>query len=217
MQHHLRDIAERDLGLRAVSLDHQHLARLGDARASYRVEPEGAWKLVVLNRYSSTTERCGRAIGRRIWLATCTRGWVCSCGDIGAAVHRAQADALEIEAQAKRRLADEYDAAQERGEVASQGKPSKGEGLPTTAELGLSHKEVHEARTIRAAEEAEPGIVRATLESLIEAGEEPTKAALKEENRSPHAIHRAPANGLGVRLRDRVEIGKHDKGTSEKG
>ena len=35
-----------------------------------------------------------------------------------AAAHRAQADALEIEAQAKRRLADEYDAAQERGAVA---------------------------------------------------------------------------------------------------
>jgi hypothetical protein len=37
---------------------------------------------------------------------------------MAAAVHRAQADALEIEAKAKRRLADEYDAAQERGEVA---------------------------------------------------------------------------------------------------
>lgn len=36
-----------------------------------------------------------------------------------AAAHRAQADALGIEAQAKRRLADEYDAAQERDEVAS--------------------------------------------------------------------------------------------------
>src|SRR6185312_13706688 len=38
-----------------------------------------------------------------------------------AAAHRAQADALEIEAGAKRRLADEYDAAQERGEVAGHG------------------------------------------------------------------------------------------------
>jgi hypothetical protein len=38
-----------------------------------------------------------------------------------AAVFRAQADALTIEAQAKRRLADEYDAAQERGDVARQG------------------------------------------------------------------------------------------------
>jgi hypothetical protein len=34
-----------------------------------------------------------------------------------AAAHRAQADALEIETGAKRRLADEYDAALERGEI----------------------------------------------------------------------------------------------------
>ena len=38
-----------------------------------------------------------------------------------AAAHRAQADALAIESQAKRRLADEYDSAQERGEVAGHG------------------------------------------------------------------------------------------------
>ncbi len=37
--------------------------------------------------------------------------------DIIARVYRAQADALEIESLAKRRLADEYDAAQDRGEV----------------------------------------------------------------------------------------------------
>ena len=39
--------------------------------------------------------------------------------DVLAAVYRTQADALPIEARAKVRLADEYDAAQERGEVAS--------------------------------------------------------------------------------------------------
>src|SRR5581483_8766233 len=39
--------------------------------------------------------------------------------NVVAAAHRAQADALEIEALAKRRLADEYDSAQKRGEVAS--------------------------------------------------------------------------------------------------
>ncbi len=50
-----------------------------------------------------------------------------------AAAHRAQADALEIEAAAKRRLADEYDAAQETGEVAGPGKPSKAKGLATVA------------------------------------------------------------------------------------
>ena len=41
--------------------------------------------------------------------------------DVIAAAHRAQAHALEIEARAKRRLADEYDAAQARGEVAGNG------------------------------------------------------------------------------------------------
>jgi hypothetical protein len=43
----------------------------------------------------------------------------------------------EIEAGAKRRLADEYDAAQDRGEVASKGKPSKREGLAKTGDIGL--------------------------------------------------------------------------------
>src|SRR5690242_4763471 len=41
--------------------------------------------------------------------------------EVLAAIHRAQADALEVEARAKRRLADEYEAAQQRGEVASHG------------------------------------------------------------------------------------------------
>jgi hypothetical protein len=46
-----------------------------------------------------------------------------------AAAHRAQADALEIEAGAKRRLADEYDDAQERGEVAKLGSNQHSEGV----------------------------------------------------------------------------------------
>ena len=48
--------------------------------------------------------------------------------------------------------ADEYDAAQERGEVAGQGKPSKEEGLPTAEHIGLSRKAIHEARAIRDAD-----------------------------------------------------------------
>src|SRR4051812_46029902 len=43
--------------------------------------------------------------------------------DLISAAYRAQADALEIEAGAKRRLADEYDAAQERNEIAKAGNP----------------------------------------------------------------------------------------------
>lgn len=99
-----------------------------------------------------------------------------------AAAHRAQADALEIEAGAKRRLADEYDAAQDRGEVATRADQNL---LPeqkkvSVAEIGLTHKDIHEARIIRDAEEADPGIVRRTLDEKLAAGEEPTKAALRE-------------------------------------
>lgn len=97
-----------------------------------------------------------------------------------AKAHRAQADALEIEAMAKRRLADEYDAAQGRGEVRTPGgdQNSKAE-VCSAADIGLTHKEIHEAREIRNAEEAQPGIVRETLDAALDAGEEPTKAAVR--------------------------------------
>lgn len=66
------------------------------------------------------------------------------------AVYRAQADALEIEAQAKRRLADEYDAAQERGEIRTRADNQHvlDENKPRVHEIGLSRKEIHEARII---------------------------------------------------------------------
>lgn len=72
-----------------------------------------------------------------------------------AKAHRAQADALEIEAMAKRRLADEYDAAQLRGEIRTQGgdQNSKAE-VCSVSEIGLTHKDIHEARQIRDAGEA---------------------------------------------------------------
>jgi hypothetical protein len=67
-----------------------------------------------------------------------------------AAAFRAQADALEVEAGAKRRLADEYDAAQERGEI--KGKPgpitSSPEVIATVADIGLTHRDIHEAGII---------------------------------------------------------------------
>jgi hypothetical protein len=98
------------------------------------------------------------------------------------AAHRAQADALLIEARAKVRLADEYDAAQERGEVRRAGNPncSEAEQLPGTEDLGLSRKQIHEARQVRDAEKAEPGIIKRTLDQKLEANEEPTRAAMRE-------------------------------------
>lgn len=99
-----------------------------------------------------------------------------------AKVHRAQADALEIEAMAKRRLADEYDAAQERGEIATRADQNL---LPdqkkvSVSELGLTHKDIHEARQIRDAEVADPGIISRTIMERLHAGHEPTKTAVRQ-------------------------------------
>lgn len=120
--------------------------------------------------------------------------------DLVAAAHRAQADALEIEAAAKRRLADEYDAAQARGEVASSGQrgPSKAVDDPNgflpakASDLGLRRDQIHDARRIRDAEAADPGIVRRTLDAKLERGEEPTRSAVRRaaEDRLQRSLDR---------------------------
>ncbi|MER8602345.1 hypothetical protein NKH48_00885 [Mesorhizobium sp. M1233] len=63
--------------------------------------------------------------------------------------------------RAKRRLADEYDAAQERGEIRKHGehRVSEAETLGF-ADVGLSPRDVHEARILRDAEEVEPRFER---------------------------------------------------------
>lgn len=105
--------------------------------------------------------------------------------DVLAAVYGAQADALLIEARAKIRLADEYDAAQDRGEVAT-GNRTKDFGVEadnakpaTAADLGLRRDEIYEARQLRNAERDNPGVIETKLNQMLERGEEPTKAALK--------------------------------------
>ena len=90
--------------------------------------------------------------------------------DILKKVYRAQADALLIEAQAKIRLADEYDAAQERGEVGKSGArtdlvPVGNEVTPSAANAGLTRKQIHEARQVRDAESVAPGIAKRTVEA----------------------------------------------------
>lgn len=119
--------------------------------------------------------------------------------DLLVKVYRAQADALIIESQAKSRLADEYDAAQERGEVAT-GNRSKDFGVtqenakPATAsDLGINRKEIHEARQVRDAVKAKPDILEKTTDELIEQGLEPTKARIREAvldaiNKSPQKV-----------------------------
>ncbi|MDG4903182.1 SAM-dependent methyltransferase [Mesorhizobium sp. WSM4962] len=103
--------------------------------------------------------------------------------ELVAATYRVQADSLEIESLAKRRLADEYDAAQHRGEVGKKGQRTDlvpaANKVPTAEEAGLSRKQVFEARQIRDAIEQDPGIVRRALDQMLAAGDEPTRAGLK--------------------------------------
>lgn len=93
--------------------------------------------------------------------------------------YRVQADALDIEAGAKRRLADEYDAAQDRNEIRKNGERSFSSPEKVSGPKVLPPKELHEARLIRDAERADPGIVRRTVDAALEAGEEPTRAKVR--------------------------------------
>ena len=69
------------------------------------------------------------------------------------------------------------DAAQERGEVAGVGgnrgnqfASVAGDNVATAADLGLRRDEIHEARKIRDAEAAQPGVVEEAIRQRIEAG-----------------------------------------------
>jgi len=104
--------------------------------------------------------------------------------EVMTSVYRSQADALEIEAMAKRRLADEYDAAQARGEVRGKGNMSNvpdGNITPTVREIGLTTKAVLHARQVRDVEDASPGITGEVARVLANSGVEPSRAAVSRE------------------------------------
>jgi len=130
-----------------------------------------------------------------------------------AAAHRAQGDALLIESRAKHRLADEYDAAQERGDVVG---PRDGQhiavpdgnGKATAADVGLSRKLIHEARQVRDAEVQEPGIIQRAVETALERGDEPTKAMVRD------AVSRRPPMTLSTKGRELDRLQRVWKDTS---
>lgn len=152
--------------------------------------------------------------------------------DLIAAAYRAQADALEIEAGAKRRLADEYDAAQKRGELraARERTTSKAEAVGA-ADIGLTHKQVHEARAVRDAEKASPGVVRRAIDSAIAAGKAPTRAHIArsireraldairppQPRRGREAIRTRVSDAIGMLagLPDAREVAAYFRGTDE--
>lgn len=112
--------------------------------------------------------------------------------DVIGAVYRAQADALEIEAMAKRRFADEYDAGQRDGFVAKPGEwrerkeaVSGGHGLAKdkllASDFGLTRKDIQRFREVRDADDADPGIHGRVARELADRGEEPSKTAVGRE------------------------------------
>lgn len=97
--------------------------------------------------------------------------------------HRLQGDALLIECRAAVKIADEYDAAQGAGKAAK-GRPRQDKSLPggnsfTVDEIGLTSKQIHEARRLRDAERREPGIAERAIAARLAAGFEPTRAAVR--------------------------------------
>lgn len=88
-------------------------------------------------------------------------------------VHRSQSHALAIRARAEMRLAEEYDDAQDRGEVQKHGGQTPRDvgavNIPAAADLGIRRDEIHDARRMRDKGggkrliEASPGPERASV------------------------------------------------------
>jgi hypothetical protein len=130
---------------------------------------------------------------------------------MGSGLYRAQADALVIEAQAKRRLADEYDAAQARGEVRKAGQNRTARTLAAqgveacgAADIGFSRRAIKENNELRDAEVADPGIVRSTVDEAVANREEPTRVEVRHAACRAQRVHLAHAQEV---------VGPHDRVT----
>ncbi len=101
---------------------------------------------------------------------------------------RMQAEALKIESICYVAMADAVDAAQAKGELASRGQRPDVQGSDkfTLEEVGVDRRRLHEARSIRNAERAEPGFIERVVEARLDEGLEPSRAGLKKA--AGHAI-----------------------------
>ena len=101
-------------------------------------------------------------------------------------IYRSQAQCVIIEGEAQARLADEYDLAQEKGEVAKAGQPKKSnvaghDNTLKTADLGLTRDQIYQARKVRDVLREDPTAIEDKVNALVEQGLEPTKAAIREQ------------------------------------
>ncbi|MBD8665276.1 hypothetical protein IFT59_18710 [Rhizobium sp. CFBP 8752] len=101
---------------------------------------------------------------------------------------RMQAEALKIESLCYVAMADAVDDAQAKGELSRGGRPKtvSSENSFTLDEIGVDRQQLHAARSLRSAIEAEPGFVDRVVEVRLLEGLEPSRAALK--NAARHAI-----------------------------
>ena len=105
-------------------------------------------------------------------------------------------------ARAKARLADEYDAAQKRGEVAGVGQYERANvgnanvSRATAADIGVRRDEIHEARQIRDAERAEPGIT--ALDRLDQAQRSRSSTLGRTRSHTSKALSTNPRTNVRV-------------------
>lgn len=186
-----KQVREDDLTIPAM-LDRTGLPGMLNRAATYLTSATTAAQVLEAREMYAGTYDAGKRAAR---LAKAKKAH----DEVLASIHRAQADALDGEARAKRILADEYDAAQERGEVAKAGDNQHNKQVvPGGNDLGISRKDIHEAREIRNAESESPGIVRRALDAMVARGEEPTRAEIKravkaksKRTRGPRIVHAA--------------------------
>ena len=110
--------------------------------------------------------------------------------DLMQKIYRSQAQCVIIEGEAQARLADEYDLAQEKGEVQKAGRDRKSNIIvaahdndikPSTADLGLTRDQIYQARKVRDVLREDPTAIEDKVNALVEQGLEPTKAAIREQ------------------------------------
>jgi len=186
-----------------VAIKYEQLTTLIQRAADALLSAKTSAEVLDARDFASVAYDAAKSAGRMARIKT-------AHDSILAEVYRAQADALLIEARAKMRLADEYDAAVDRGDMAGHGGArnfnlASGKVEGTAAEVGLSYKQIHEARGLRDSEQSEPGLAERALTAMLERGEEPTKAALRREmapDRKPQRVMDAKALWLWGRLKD---------------
>ncbi len=103
-------------------------------------------------------------------------------------IYRSQAQCVIIEGEAQARLADEYDLAQEKGEVQKAGGDRKSNIIVQSsdndlkaADLGISRQRMQEMRKVRDVLREDPTAIEDKVNALVEQGLEPTKAAIREQ------------------------------------